>query len=265
MKGITRDTVVEMFDRKMIWLFLIITLLAVLITIISGGVNLSIEEQSSQQGMAGLEQFKSAILAPVTIAYIGILSFLAILGTAGLFPRMLERGRAEFYLSKPISRTSLYFNKMFGIFAAYFALILVSSIIFYAVLTLVHGSFSLKLIVTALVTEAIIFFIYLTITICAGIIFGSHAIAIMTAFIIWVIQAVLGGREVIKQVITSKFFTGSVDALYYIVPKSGDISDLGRNVALGQPIQSWMPLWSSLLFSLVVIFITIWIFNRKNY
>ncbi len=264
MKGITRDTVVEMFDRKMIWLFLIVTVLAVLITLASGGLRVSIEEQSSQQGMAALGGIKAAILAPVTIAYMWILSFLGILGTAGLFPRMLERGRAEYYLSKPISRSSLYFNKMFGIFIAYFGVISLSLIVVYATLTLVHGSFSLRLLLTTVVTGGIVFFIYLSIAICAGIIAGSHAIAIMTVFIIGVAQWVLS-LQIIKQLVGSSFLSGIRDGFYYVLPKTGEILDLGRNFALERPIQSWMPLWSSLLFSLVVVLVTIWIFNRNNY
>jgi ABC-type transport system involved in multi-copper enzyme maturation permease subunit len=265
MKGITRDTVVEMFDRKMIWLFLIITLLAVLITLASGGLRVSIEEQSSQQGMTALGGIKAAIIAPVTIAYMWILSLLGILGTAGLFPRMLERGRAEYYLSKPISRGSLYFNKMFGIFMAYFGVISLSLIVVYATLTLVHGSFSLRLLLTTIATGGVVFYIYLTIAICAGIIAGSHAIAIMTAFIIGVAQWALSGRQVIKQLVDSSLFSGILDGFYYIIPKTGEILDIGRDFALERPVQSWMPLWSSLLFSLVVILVTIWIFNRKNY
>jgi hypothetical protein len=146
-------------------------------------------------------------------------------------------------------------------------MIALSGIIVYATLVLVHGGFHLRTVVSLLCAEAIGFFIWLTITSCAGIWFGSHALAIMSAFIIWIIRLGLSWLrdDFFKQLIQSDFVSGLVDALYYIVPKTGEISELGDRLALGQPVESWMPLWSSLLFAFAAMYLAILIFTRKNY
>ena len=79
------------------------------------------------------------------------------------------------------------------------------------------------------------------------------------------IQKVLDGREWIKALADSKPINYVVDTLYYIIPKTGEISSMSVSITTGKVIRDWMPLYSSLLFALVMIYITVYIFKRKNY
>jgi len=265
MRGITRDCIVEMFDRKLFYVFAIVTALALLIVLMTSSLEGEVRIQTG--GNMDVEGLNEAFGNPVMNAFnffLSFLVFLVVLGTSGLMPSMFERGRADYYLSKPISRTSLFFNKFFGIFVVYGATITLCGIIVYATIGLLYNMFDVGVIYVFLMA-LISLFIWLSITTFAGIVFGSASIAIMSAFIVWVLQFVLSWRDEIKMLLDSKPINYFLDTLYYIVPKTGDISDIAVYLAVGRPIQDWVPLYSSILFALIIIFATVTIFKKKNY
>jgi ABC-type transport system involved in multi-copper enzyme maturation permease subunit len=177
---------------------------------------------------------------------------------------MLVAGRAEFYLSKPMSRTSLIMNKLFGTFLAYGIIVVVFGLVGYASLYFVHGVSSPNLI-WVFVLNMISLFIWLSITSFAGIVFGSTSMAIVTAALVWVAQLVLQGREFAIQLVDSKAVEIILDVLYYIVPNTGELSDITIAVAIDSTVTSWVPVWSSVAFAAVLLIITLVIFNKKNY
>ncbi len=263
MRGITRDCVVEMFDCKILYVFFTVTLVAVLVVLLSS--NMEIEFHS--MGNVDMGPMTDILRNPVTKAlstYLSFLVFLAVLATAGLMPNMLIKGREDFYLSKPISRSALFLNKLFGIWAVYGAIVVLCGVVTYAVAVWVHGFFDWK-VLYLFGMNLVSFFIWLSIITAAGIIAGSNSISIMTAFLFWVAQAILGFHEQIKEFLGSKPVGYLADALYYIVPKTGEIDQLTDAVALGKPVTSWMPLYSSLMFSFALICLVIVIFKRKDY
>jgi len=83
--------------------------------------------------------------------------------------------------------------------------------------------------------------------------------------LVFVLQWLFGFHEMFGEFVNSKIMKTVADGLYYIFPKTGEMSDIAENLALGQNVNSWMPLWSTLLFSIVLIIVTIFIFKRKDY
>ena len=67
--------------------------------------------------------------------------FLVVMATAGLIPSMLIKGRAEYYLSKPISRVSLLLNKIAAIMIVYGALMTLCFVIVFVATGFTIGSF----------------------------------------------------------------------------------------------------------------------------
>jgi hypothetical protein len=108
-------------------------------------------------------------------------------------------------------------------------------------------------------------FIWLSITTTVGIVTGSTAMSIMSAFLVWVAQAIFVWHEHIKGVLESKPVGYVVDSLYYILPKTGEVSAITNACALGKPVESWMPLYSSLIFSVALVILAVVVFKRKNY
>ena len=265
MRGITRDSLVEMFDRKLIYVFALVTVLTVLVVILSGSIDGQIRVQTG--GNMNTEDLNQVLGDPVIRMFelfVSILVFLAVMGTAGAIPTMLEKGQADFYLSKPLSRTSLFLNKFMGVFIVYGLTVVLCGVIVYLSIGLVHGMFNIR-VGYLFVFSLLSFFIWYSITAFAGVAFGSNSIAIMSAFIVWILQKVLDAREWIKTLADSKPVDYIVDTLYYIIPKTGEISSMSVNVTTGKAIHDWMPLYSSLLFALVMIYITVYIIKRKDY
>ena len=269
MRGLTRDTINEMFDRKTFYMYVIVTILAIAFFLVMGSLNIQIETGQGPGGPDRIaEQAQTAMtdmLGSLFGAYITFLIFLTVLAVAALFPRMLERGRADFYLSRPISRTSLFLNKFTGIFVTYGGVILVSSILVYTALAIVVGSFDFRFFAFLMIGAAVSLFIWQAIITCAGIVSGTQTMAIMSAFIIFFLQWVLNKREPIAAFLKSKAVKGLLNTLYYILPKTSEVSDFFSSLGTGKVNVSWMPFYSSMIFAVVVMVLAVSVLKRKNY
>lgn len=263
MRGITRDCLNEMIERKLIWIYVVVTVIAVLLVLGSKSmiVQISIDDPSGTNPMSEMGR---DIAVGALDSYMSFLVFLTILGTAGLLPSMMVRGRAEYFLSKPLSRTSLYLNKLFGIWLVYGGTIVLGAIVVYAFFYMGYGYFDAKL-AYLFILNLVSLFIWLSLTMFAGVLTGSFAVTIMLAFLVWIVQGLLQWHEAVEQVVSSKVVTTIVDTLYYVFPKTSQLSDLTETVARGNPVESWLPLWSSLLFAVVMVGATVVIFQRKDY
>ncbi len=263
MRGITRDCVVEMFDRKTVYLFAAVTLIAVLVALLLP----KMEVEFYATGNVGMGSVGDFLTNPVTKAlsiYLKFMVFLVVMASAGLVPSMLVRGTADFYLSKPISRTSLLLNKLFGVWLVYGGMLVLCGILTYFALVSAHGFFDWK-ILYAFIFGLVSLFIWLSITTTAGIATGSTVMSIMSAFLVWVAQVILQWHGQIKEFIGSKPVGYIVDGLYYIFPKTGEVSTIADTCAYGKPVESWVPLYSSLIFSVALVILAVAIFRRKNY
>ena len=87
----------------------------------------------------------------------------------------------------------------------------------------------------------------------------------MAAFLVWVFQMILDYHETINQFVDSSWASYLIDGLYYIVPKTSAIGDMAILLARDQPVDSWMPLWSSLIFALAMYYFAARVFDRKDY
>jgi hypothetical protein len=56
-----------------------------------------------------------------------------------------------------------------------------------------------------------------------------------------------------------------VRVLYYVLPKISDVSVIIRHLILNQPVESWMPVWSSALFGAAALLLGIWKFQRRSF
>jgi hypothetical protein len=56
-----------------------------------------------------------------------------------------------------------------------------------------------------------------------------------------------------------------VAGLYYLLPKIPDGGNILRQVIMGLPIDSWMPIWSTAIFGMVALGSGLWIFSKRNF
>lgn len=261
MRGILADTVVELFDRKVLYIFGAVTVIGLLSIIGSASLDIHMMGEGID-----LEEMNQALGNPVLMGlnmFMHLLVFLAAMATAGLIPGMLIRGRADFYLSKPVSRASLLLGKVFSIWLVYGAVMVVCVLIEFLTAGLMLDAFSWG-IAYIIVINLLAFFVWLSVTCFAGIATGSAGMAIMAAFLMWLAQRILTLHDALKQLVDSPVAIYVVDTVYYIFPKTSQICDLTDQVVSGAA-HSWMPLYSSLIFAAALLFVTVVIFNRKSY
>lgn len=263
MYGFVADTFKEFIDRKKIFIYAGITLFTCFLIMISA--QLSIVTEMNQSGMMEQmgDQYQSAKVSALG-SFLSFLVILSLFASVSLFPNRLIKGRSEYYMARPYSRASLLINQFVSILIVYGSAIIISTMVAYIVTVVFHGSIGFG-IITLVLFNMISYFIWLSIAVFAAIIFGSTSMSLMTLFIFWVAQLLLGMREALKLIIDSQLLITIVDVLYYVFPKTGQLSALGDKVALGQPVESYLPLYSSVIFAVLLFALTIAIFKRKNY
>lgn len=265
MRGLTRDTCNEMIDRKLFWVFVAVTVLTILIVLLSASTVKTLKAGEAPPEVAkGIGDLVDAYLINGLGKFLSILVFLAVMGTAGLIPSMLSRGRAEFYMSKPISRTGLLLNKLVGMWAVYGGLTVVAGLVCLGVMVLSYDLFKIG-VLWMLVDSLVALAVWFSITGLIGVISGSYAFAVTAAFLVWIAQSLLPLREGLAQIVNSKVLTTTLDILYYVLPKPSQVSDLFAQLARSKEVADWMPLWSTLLFALVMYAASLWFFRRKDY
>ena len=80
----------------------------------------------------------------------------------------------------------------------------------------------------------------------------SAVLATMVTFAVMIVGPILAQKTTLERLLTSEWSRDVVRVLYYILPKVYDLGRISREIVLGQPIASWMPVWTSALFGIVV-------------
>lgn len=261
MRGITRDTLAELIDRKVLIVYGLITVISALGFMIVGSMDISFQTQGFSQG--DLSQLLGNPIVRMLNTFLYMLVFMTVMASAGLFPSMLVKGRIDFFLSRPISRTSLFLNRLLAVWLVYGGLIVACSTIVMLVAWLKTDMVDWSVIYLLLIHLAG-FFVWLSISFLAGVVSGSTPMVIMSAFGVWLAQSLLSFHESVTALTNSEIIQAVVTGLYHAVPKTGEISDLALDLARGLPVD-WMPLWTSLLVAVVLVIGTIGLFKQRNY
>lgn len=262
MRGITRDCFDEMLDRKFVYILGIVTFFVAVAIIYSGSIEFSMG--GTEMELGDLTSKLSDSLVGFFSSFLNFLVFLTVMGTAGLVPNMLIKGRADYFISKPISRTSLILNKLLGIWVAYGSIIFVCGIIAYLAVEIAHGGIGLN-IAWLFGFHLINFLIWLTITVFIGLLSGSQAYSIMAAFLVWVLHAVVVSAKALQELLGSPLLANLIDVTYFIVPKNSEFVDIGLKLSLDRAVLDWVPFYTTLMFGVVMVVASVYLFRRKSY
>jgi ABC-type transport system involved in multi-copper enzyme maturation permease subunit len=189
---------------------------------------------------------------------------LSVFASAGLVAAIFEPGRIELLLSKPVSRTRILFGRYLGnllVVAANIVYLIAGSWIVFGVKT---GVWGLGYLYSSLFT-IFIFAVLLAVIVLVGVLWESAAIAIMASFAIMIVTPILAQRQTIERLLSSEWSRQVLKVLYYALPKTSDISVMIRHIILNQPIDSWMPIWSTALFGAIVLGAGILHFRRRTF
>jgi hypothetical protein len=105
----------------------------------------------------------------------------------------------------------------------------------------------------------------LTVVVLVGVLWESAAVTTMVTFGIMIVSPILAQQTTLERLLTSETSRNVVRGAYYALPKVFDLGRIARSLVLGNPIDNWMPVWSSGLFGIAVLAAGIYVFARKNY
>jgi hypothetical protein len=97
------------------------------------------------------------------------------------------------------------------------------------------------------------------------VIWDSAAVAIMVNFAIVIVSLIVAQKNTLERLLSSEWSRDVVRVLYYTLPKISDISVIIRHLILNQPVESWMPVWSTALFGAAVLGAGIWRFRNRSF
>ena len=268
--ALIRDTFREAFARRIFWGFagcstalLAFLVFIMRIDVVAGALAtvMIFGRAMPSTDVEGLVQQTQSVIA-MALYFFGMA--LAVFASAGLVAAVFEPGRIELLLSKPVSRTQLLLGRYVGnvlVVAVNIAYLTVGSWIIFGVKTGVWGAGYLW----SSVFTVFIFAVLLAVIVLVGVLWESAAVAIMATFGIMIVTPILAQRATIERLLSADWSRDVVRVLYYVLPKTSDISVIIRHLILNQPVESWMPVWSTALFGAVVLAAGVLHFRRRSF
>ena len=190
--------------------------------------------------------------------------FLAIFAAAGLIPTVFEPGRIELLLSKPVSRPTLLLGKFLGTLAV------IGVNLFYLVLGVwIILGFKTEIWKSRLSAGGragdVRFCCLLPVIVFVAVVSDSAVLATMVTYFVALMSLIFSQHERIAPYFDSQWPRDLVEGLYHVFPKLYEIGNTARLVLMERELESWMPIWSSGIFAVVVLGAGVWVFQRKDY
>jgi ABC-type transport system involved in multi-copper enzyme maturation permease subunit len=268
--ALIQDTFREAFARRIFWGFfgcctalLLFLLFIMRIDVVAGSlaaVSIFGRTDTTTDVQTLVSQTQSVIAMVLYFAGMA----LAVFASAGLISAVFEPGRIELLLSKPVSRTHLLLGRYAGNLAVVAANILYLVLGSWAIFGVKTGVWGIGFVFSSLFT-IFVFAVLLALIALVGVLWESAAVAIMVTFAVMIITPIVAQKNTIERLLSSEWSRDVVRVLYYALPKTSDISVIVRDLIRNQPIQSWMPVWSTAIFGVVVLAAALWRFDRRSF
>jgi ABC-type transport system involved in multi-copper enzyme maturation permease subunit len=269
--ALIQDTFREAFARRIFWGFfgcctalLLFLIFIMRVDVVAGALaTITIFGRTAprSEDVQTLVQQTQSVIAMV-LYFAGMA--LAVFASAGLVSAVFEPGRIELLLSKPVSRVHLLMGRYLGnvlVIGANIVYLVAGSWMIFGLKTQVWG---VGFLISSLFT-IFIFAVLLAVLVLAGVLWDSAAIGIMTAFAIMIVTPILSQKATIERLLDSEWSRNVVRVSYYALPKTAEVSVIIRHLILNQPVESWMPVWSTAIFGAVVLGAGLWLFQRRTF
>ncbi len=190
--------------------------------------------------------------------------FLAVFASAGLIPSVLEPGRIELLVSKPVSRTHILLGRYAGN-----VLVVSCNVIFlvfgiWTILGVKTGIWS-KVFLVSIATTIFIFAVLLAVVVLIGVLFDSSALATMVTVALMIISPILAQTSLMLRLLSSEWSRQLWRTLYYSLPKVYDLGKITLDAIQSQTFNGFMPIWTSALFGAVVLGAALLVFSRRDF
>lgn len=262
-ESLARKTFIAFFIISSITLVLF--LFALNVDIVDGALRgISVFGNDADRVRFDLSEFVTTVESVIATALFTGGLFLSIFATASLVPNMLQKGHVDWLLSKPISRGYLLLGRFLG------ALAIVGLNVFYLIigtwliLSVKTGFWHLPFLISGILIVGIFAVLY-AFMVLLGVLVQNSAVCIMGAYLIVFFSPWLYQRDRIYALLSEKVYQVMLDAIYYVTPRTFEFGEIVTRSVLGKPIESWTPIWHTLLIGVFFFSLAIYFFQRKNF
>ncbi len=188
---------------------------------------------------------------------------LALFATASLLPSLLERGRVDLLLSKPISRARLLSGHLLGVFLTMLGIVLYLFGMVWLVMSWKTGVWNPRFAQTMLIVVGMFGVMYSVVALI-GVTAQSAPLALLVSYGLMFASWILAAKDQLLTQINPPWrqvFLG----FYHILPNFGEVTLLVVKLTGGEAVGSWYPLFSSLIFGAVFYAATFFFFTRRDF
>lgn len=189
---------------------------------------------------------------------------LAVFASAGLTPSILEPGRIELLLSKPVSRVHILLGRYTGNVLVVSCNIVYLVLGVWLILGVKTGTWSGSFLYS-IATTIFVFAVLLTVVVLIGVLFESAALAIMVTVALMVMSPILAQSATMLKLLSSEWSRDVWRSLYYTLPKVYDMGRLTLDLIQKNPVEPLMPIWTSALFGAIVLGTAVLAFQRRDF
>ena len=190
--------------------------------------------------------------------------FLAVFASAGLTPSILEPGRIELLLSKPVSRVHILLGRFAGN-----VLIITCNVTYlvmgvWIILGIKTGIWSGDFLIS-IATTIFVFTVLLTVVVLMGVLFDSAALATMVTIALMIMSPILAQTAMMLKLLSSEWSRNVWRTLYYCLPKVYDMGRITLSTIQKEPVDPAMPIWTSAVFGMLVLGTAIVVFAKRDF
>ncbi len=191
--------------------------------------------------------------------------FVSIFSVAGFIPSLLEKGNIDLILSKPVSRPQVIVGKFFGGTAMVFTNLFYAIFMLWLLIGLKFNVWQMDfLLASATITLA--FASIYSLIILIGIVTRSTMFSLVISYLIFfVFSPLLSSRETIFAFVDNGLMKTIFELLYYLIPQTSDLSSITTSFAVGNPIGNPTIILTSIIYIILILYASIFIFNKKDY
>jgi ABC-type transport system involved in multi-copper enzyme maturation permease subunit len=189
---------------------------------------------------------------------------LSLFATANLIPNMLERGSIELLVSKPLPRPLIFFARFLGaqsIVAINVTYLIAGS---WLILSLKTGVWHWQFLYSILMVVAAFAITYALVSLI-GVTTRSASVSIMVVYTVLFVSPLLVEKDRVYALLSSKVYYYLLEGLYQILPKTFELGQINQALVMGQPIDSWSALWTSLISAAAMLGAAMFIFTKKDF
>ncbi|HSM79009.1 MAG TPA: ABC transporter permease subunit [Bryobacteraceae bacterium] len=268
--AIIRDTFREALARKIFWglfgltaLLILFFLFVMKIDIVEGATaTISLFGKSGPQRQT--DQLIRGVYGFVATFLYTWGMFLAVFASAGLIPSILEPGRIELLLSKPVSRTHI----LLGRFAGNVLVVSCNVILLVLGVWLIFGvktGLWPPAFLISIPTTIFIFSVLLTVVALVGVLWESTALATMVTVALMILSPILAQEKTMMKLLSSEWSRDLWRTLYYVFPKVYDLGWMTLSAIRDRAVDSYQPVATSAVFGIVILGAAIYTFARRDF